>query len=143
MTIPNLILSKKYKGALTHHRYEPVVLCYLPSILVGATNGRPPSANVFGSFRAANGRPYILKKETILDKSRAIAFDCSSPFSAEMQKNKPSEWMTCFMATPNGLEPSTSSVTGWRANRLHHRAKEYSLNSWHYNKNFIVCKDLI
>ena len=28
-----------------------------------------------------------------------------------------------FMATPNGLEPSTSSVTGWRANRLHHRAK--------------------
>ena len=27
------------------------------------------------------------------------------------------------MATPNGLEPSTSSVTGWRANRLHHRAK--------------------
>ena len=26
------------------------------------------------------------------------------------------------MATPNGLEPSTSSVTGWRANRLHHRA---------------------
>ena len=29
----------------------------------------------------------------------------------------------CVMATPNGLEPSTSSVTGWRANRLHHRAK--------------------
>ena len=28
----------------------------------------------------------------------------------------------CVMATPNGLEPSTSSVTGWRANRLHHRA---------------------
>ena len=28
-----------------------------------------------------------------------------------------------YMATPNGLEPSTSSVTGWRANRLHHRAR--------------------
>ena len=28
-----------------------------------------------------------------------------------------------LMATRNGLEPSTSSVTGWRANRLHHRAK--------------------
>ena len=27
------------------------------------------------------------------------------------------------MATRNGLEPSTSSVTGWCANRLHHRAK--------------------
>ena len=27
------------------------------------------------------------------------------------------------VATPNGLEPSTSSVTGWRANRLHHGAR--------------------
>ena len=27
------------------------------------------------------------------------------------------------MATRKGLEPSTSGVTGWRANRLHHRAK--------------------
>ena len=27
------------------------------------------------------------------------------------------------LATRNGLEPSTSSVTGWRANRLHHRAR--------------------
>ena len=26
------------------------------------------------------------------------------------------------LATRNGLEPSTSSVTGWRANRLHHEA---------------------
>ena len=35
----------------------------------------------------------------------------------------------CFMATPNGLEPSTSSVTGWRANRLHHRAIFYGGNN--------------
>ena len=28
-----------------------------------------------------------------------------------------------YLATRNGLEPSTSSVTGWRANRLHHRAR--------------------
>ena len=34
-----------------------------------------------------------------------------------------------FMATRNGLEPSTSSVTGWRANRLHHRAKLYGGNN--------------
>ena len=33
------------------------------------------------------------------------------------------------MATPNGLEPSTSSVTGWRANRLHHRAKSIGGNN--------------
>ncbi len=31
-------------------------------------------------------------------------------------------WGGAFLATRNGLEPSTSSVTGWRANRLHHRA---------------------
>ena len=31
--------------------------------------------------------------------------------------------MRILLATRNGLEPSTSSVTGWRANRLHHRAK--------------------
>ena len=31
--------------------------------------------------------------------------------------------MRIYLATPNGLEPSTSSVTGWRANRLHHRAR--------------------
>ena len=31
--------------------------------------------------------------------------------------------MTSFLATSNGLEPSTSSVTGWRANRLHHEAR--------------------
>ena len=34
----------------------------------------------------------------------------------------PTELQRQGMATRNGLEPSTSSVTGWRANRLHHRA---------------------
>ena len=40
-----------------------------------------------------------------------------------MRKGTSSFAQICdFMAPPNGLEPSTSSVTGWRANRLHHRA---------------------
>ena len=49
--------------------------------------------------------------------------------------------MLCFLATRNGLEPSTSSVTGWRANRLHHRA----IFNWErvdYIKGSPFCKEL-
>ena len=42
------------------------------------------------------------------------------------------------MATRNGLEPSTSSVTGWRANRLHHRAKSKQLLD--YSRQLVICK---
>ena len=39
------------------------------------------------------------------------------------KKTQPLQVVFFILATRNGLEPSTSSVTGWRANRLHHRAK--------------------
>ena len=39
------------------------------------------------------------------------------------------------MATSNGLEPSTSSVTGWRANRLHHEAMWHLPNKKYYTRN--------
>ncbi len=45
-------------------------------------------------------------------------------------KKHPSRWDGCFLATRNGLEPSTSSVTGWRANRLHHRAKWWNATNY-------------
>ena len=47
----------------------------------------------------------------------------SSPFEIFKKRSPSQKGWTSFLATPNGLEPSTSSVTGWRANRLHHRAK--------------------
>ena len=42
-----------------------------------------------------------------------------------------------YLATSNGLEPSTSSVTGWRANRLHHEAmwcEQLSSNKRNYSR---------
>ena len=48
------------------------------------------------------------------------------------------------MATPNGLEPSTSSVTGWRANRLHHRAitSGYFRKLGYYTKGTALCQEV-
>ncbi len=34
------------------------------------------------------------------------------------QKKSASKMLADFLATQNGLEPSTSSVTGWRSNQL-------------------------
>ena len=38
---------------------------------VGASSARPLSSAIMGIFWAVNDRPYILKEESILDKSRA------------------------------------------------------------------------
>ena len=56
--------------------------------------------------------------------------------------------MRIYLATRNGLEPSTSSVTGWRANRLHHRAKTRRLDAHapqrlaYINIRFPICQAL-
>ena len=53
----------------------------------------------------------------------------SSALPTELQRHiEQNSLLNCtidafYLATRNGLEPSTSSVTGWRANRLHHRAR--------------------
>ncbi len=52
-----------------------------------------------------------------------VAFRWFESVRGISNKKTPSFWMAfSYLATSNGLEPSTSSVTGWRANRLHHEA---------------------
>ena len=50
-----------------------------------------------------------------------VALNGSSPYREQI-KNAILMDGVFYLATSNGLEPSTSSVTGWRANRLHHEA---------------------
>ena len=66
--------------------------------------------------------PWCLRSES---NQRHVDFQ-STALTTELQRHLEQSKMLCsmcIMATRNGLEPSTSSVTGWRANRLHHRAK--------------------
>ena len=72
--------------------------------------------------------PWCLRSES---NQRHADFQ-SAALPTELQRHivESSELSTdAFMATPNGLEPSTSSVTGWRANRLHHRARLFGGNN--------------
>ena len=55
-----------FKSALTHHRPKPVVLCNVRTTFVGAIIDRPFSASIIGRLRAANGRPYTLKRKRSL-----------------------------------------------------------------------------
>ena len=80
------------------------------------------------------GRGYEITTE-ILDAAPAAAivrrlsgFDASALHvykRQELQRHIEARSLSpqYIMATRNRLELSTSSVTGWRANRLHHRAK--------------------
>ena len=63
--------------------------------------------------------------------TRGFSVLCSTYWATEAYEEEASSYRKCDikMATRNGLEPSTSSVTGWRANRLHHRAKWYGGNN--------------
>ena len=67
--------------------------------------------------------PWCLRSESNQRHADFQSAALPTELQRHMRKLPSSIRKTCDMATPNGLEPSTSSVTGWRANRLHHRAK--------------------
>ena len=67
-----------------------------------------------------NWEPWCLRSE--LNQRHADFQSAALPTELQRHILESLRSPKCFMATPNGLEPSTSSVTGWRANRLHHRA---------------------
>ena len=72
-------------------------------------------------YRMSYTRIWCLRSES---NQRHVDFQ-STALPTELQRHICGEHCSpqmLYMATPNGLEPSTSSVTGWRANRLHHRA---------------------
>ena len=75
-------------------------------------------------YRMSYTREWCLRSES---NQRHEDFQ-SSALPTELQRHVEQEICSkapngVKLATRNGLEPSTSSVTGWRANRLHHRAK--------------------
>ena len=105
-------------------RYD---VCYRAAVrwmVPGDSHGPNGPRNDIGFFWQPRTDSFLLRCRSV-KPSRAtlirVAFYFSSPFSL-IAKKKPPGWVVSFLATPNGLEPSTSSVTGWRANRLHHRA---------------------
>ena len=81
------------------------------------------------------GMHWIIKRSYICNSCNRrvclvqIPFPCVPksfmPCTFILQNEKSQAQITelAILATRNGLEPSTSSVTGWRANRLHHRAR--------------------
>ena len=71
-------------------------------------------------LRFRQSRTWCLRSES---NQRHVDFQ-STALPTELQRHilEQSRNSAPNLATPNGLEPSTSSVTGWRANRLHHRA---------------------
>ena len=71
---------------------------------------------------AAQRKELISSSRNQATVHRTVAFDCSSPYRGSQIKNAIRMDGVFYLATSNGLEPSTSSVTGWRANRLHHEA---------------------
>ncbi len=102
--------------------------------MLATRNGLEPSTSSVTGWRA-NRLHHRAKNGT----NYTIGFDICKGVSVKFlyPHKKPRHFRVWdVLATRNGLEPSTSSVTGWRANRLHHRAK----NEVNYSRRFSICQ---
>ena len=72
-----------------------------------------------------NWEPWCLRSESNQRHADFQSAALPTELQRHIEENIFPSYARCVikMATRNGLEPSTSSVTGWRANRLHHRAR--------------------
>ena len=95
-----------------------------PQIIIGAGDEARTRYLHLGKvalYRMSYTRIWCLRSES---NQRHVDFQ-STALPTELQRHIEQSIKLCsdaLLATRNGLEPSTSSVTGWRANRLHHRA---------------------
>ena len=98
---------------MLQNKQHALKLC--PCLYVGGVGA------VSDRLRAIDNRPYDSMMGKVSPRTESVAIYFRVLIDITKKEVIPKD--DFFLATSNGLEPSTSSVTGWRANRLHHEAK--------------------
>ena len=138
--------SHRHPSSVTTKTTVPKCRCFVATASPGGSqregttsNSQPMHHVVPEALGRQVGDPYgmhwIIKRSYICNSCNRrvclvqIPFPCvpkpfmPCTFILRNEKSQAQITELAILATRNGLEPSTSSVTGWRANRLHHRAR--------------------